>query len=193
MEINPQELNGNWKEGWALDLHTLWSIPIVPELNYFETKRTPIAEELYLLKYKNERSRAENIAKVASEFLRSKNWNIDLIIPIPPSNTSRIFQPVYEIAKFISQFIKIPVEINLLKKTKSTSELKEIDDVNERKEILKDVFTIEESCLFGKNILVFDDLYRSGETLNSVCEILANKGKASEIYVLTITKTRSKR
>jgi hypothetical protein len=66
MEINPQKLNGRWNEGWALDFHTSYSIPIEPELRIFDTKRPPIAEELYLLKYRNERDRAENIAIVAA-------------------------------------------------------------------------------------------------------------------------------
>ena len=64
MEINPQKLSGPWKEGWALDFHTLYSIPIEPEFRIFDTKRTPIGEELYLLKYQNERHRVENISIV---------------------------------------------------------------------------------------------------------------------------------
>ena len=55
---------------------------------------------------------------------------------------------------------------------------------------------IEQRCnnsLYGKNILLFDDLYRSGETLKAVCNIVANQGGANNVYVLTITKTRSKR
>ncbi len=87
IKINPQKLIGPWNEGWALDLHTIRSIPIAPEIKLFDTEQTPIAEELYLLKYRNERPRAENIAIAASKFLTSKmiNWSLDVIIPIPPS------------------------------------------------------------------------------------------------------------
>lgn len=193
MEINPQYLIGYWKEGWALDLHTLYSISIAPELNIWDTKRPPIAEELYLLKYRNEKFRAKNIAKVASEFLTAKERNINVIIPIPPSNTSRLFQPVYEIAEHISNLCQTPLDTSSLKKVKSTSQLKNIYDPNQRKELLKDAFDIEESCLINKNVLVFDDLYRSGEILNAACDVIINKGKARVVYVLTITKTRSVR
>lgn len=195
IEINPQKLDGNWKEGWALDLHTLYSILIEPDLGVFDTKRTPIGEELYLLKYRNERNRAENIAKVAAEFLNNKksDWNLDVIIPIPPSDITREFQPVYELAKSIGQLVGLPVDLNSLKKLKNTSQLKNIYKPEERKEILKDAFSIEDNALSGKNVLIFDDLYRSGETLNAVCDVIMNKGKTKEVYVLTITKTRSKR
>ena len=69
----------------------------------------------------------------------------------------------------------------------------EIEDQIKRKEILKDAFSINLNALNGKDVLLFDDLYRSGETLNAVCDIIMNKGKARGVYVLTITKTRSKR
>lgn len=198
MEINPQKLDGHWNEGWALDLHTTSSTPVgVDEHGHsrFETVRPPIAEELFKLKYRNEKNRIEAIAKPASDFLNKfkSKWQLDLIIPIPPSDNNRAFQPVYELAKAIGRKVNLPVDFKTLRKTKSTSQLKEIDDPEQRKEILKDAFDIAANSLNGKDVLIFDDLYRSGETLNAVCDILLKKGKARGVYVLTITKTRSKR
>ncbi|MDL1958237.1 MAG: hypothetical protein LWX01_00875 [Deltaproteobacteria bacterium] len=45
----------------------------------------------------------------------------------------------------------------------------------------------------GRNVLLIDDLYRSGATLNAVTVALKDKGKAKEVYVLTLTMTRRKR
>src|SRR5690606_2300195 len=129
--------------------------------------RPPIAEELYRLKYWRERYRVDNIAKPAASYLdkyKSK-WQLDLIIPIPPSDTTRDFQPVYEMAKAIGRLTNLTVDFSALRKTKSTSQLKEIEDPDERKEILKDAFAINFNSLSGKDVLLFDDLYRSGETL----------------------------
>jgi predicted amidophosphoribosyltransferase len=198
MEINPQELEGHWNEGWALDLHTISSTPVgVDEHGHtrFETVRPPIAEELFKLKYRGEKNRIEAIAKPASAFLKKhkSKWELDVIIPIPPSDNNRTFQPVYELAKAIGTKVNLPVDFKVLKKTKPTSQLKQIDDPEQRKEILKDAFDIATNSLNGKDVLIFDDLYRSGETLNAVCDILLKKGKARGVYVLTITKTRSKR
>lgn len=116
-----------------------------------------------------------------------------MIIPVPPSDLSREFQPFYIIANQISKFLKIELDINILNKIKSTSELKSIDDPDARREILKNAFSINFNALSDKYVLIFDDLYRSGETLNAVCDVIMKKGKASGVYVLTITKTRSKR
>lgn len=45
----------------------------------------------------------------------------------------------------------------------------------------------------GKRVLLLDDLYRSGVTLNTCCSVLCQNAKVSEVCVLTLTKTRSKR
>ena len=70
--------------------------------------------------------------------------------------------------------------------------MKSITNLEERRNILNGAFDCGLNALNGKNVLLFDDLYRSGETLNSAISILKSKGKCSNIYVLTITKTRIK-
>jgi predicted amidophosphoribosyltransferase len=43
----------------------------------------------------------------------------------------------------------------------------------------------------GKKVLLVDDLYRSGATLNAITDLLLTEGKAASVSVLTITRTRS--
>ena len=214
MNINPQPLTGHWKEGYALDLHTSSSQPVreiktvktlvdgvetdtlIPgDIIGWDTKRPEIAEELYRLKYWREKRRAETIGIAAADFLKKKlsAWNISLIIPIPPSDTTREFQPVYEIANHIGKICNLYLDFHTLKQIKYTSQLKEINEPKKRKEVLNGAFSIQNGSLTGKKILLFDDLYRSGETLNAVCDVIINQGRAKGVYVLTITKTRSKR
>jgi predicted amidophosphoribosyltransferase len=220
MNINPQILPGHWKAGYALDLHTLSSTPkewgstkkvtktelidgkyvtvekeIPQNITKWNTVYTPIGEEMYHLKYWKELYRAETIAKSAADFLQPKLkfWEIDLIIPVPPSDTTREFQPVYEIVEHLAALCGLHVDFEILRKLKPTSQLKEIDNPDERRTILEGAFSIEKDSLREKNVLLFDDLYRSGGTLNAVCDIITKEGGAKGVYVLTITKTRSKR
>jgi len=197
-QINPQKLQGSWKDGWALDLHTTSSKPIYNDdgvIVSWDTIRPLIAEELYRLKYKFEKSRSDKIANTAADFLNKikNDWKFDLIMPIPPSDINREFQPVYEIAVKLGHKIGVPVDISSLQKLKSTSQLKTIDDPTQRNEILNGAFTVRTNSIYGKTILLFDDLFRSGATLEAVCNVLINKGRVKEVYVFTITKTRSKR
>lgn len=58
---------------------------------------------------------------------------------------------------------------------------------------LKDAFTLADSSIANKNILLFDDIFCSGETLTAITRIIVEKGKAAKVYVLTLTKTRTKK
>ncbi|MBU6414759.1 ComF family protein [Patescibacteria group bacterium] len=194
MEFNNiQNLQGQWKAGWALDLHTISSTPL--DENHWDTVRTEIGELLYQLKYCKDISKLQPIADICVEFLKTRLVTPYLvaIIPIPPSDTTRAFQPVYELAKIIGEKVKIKVDYDYLLKIKATTQLKSIEDPEERKKILAGAFQIKDQRYAGKKVLLFDDLYRSGETMNAATQALINVGHVSNVYVFTITKTRSKK
>lgn len=198
MDINPQQIDGNWEEGWAMDLHTTSSVPITDEAGNvikWNNTRPPVAEELYQLKYCNNKSKVDTMAKPVSDFIREKQeqWKLDLIIPVPPSDMERTYQPVIELANAIGTLTDLPVDNVVLKKNDATPPLKTIDDPEARREILKDAFSVETDVLKGKTVLIFDDIYRSGETVNTISEVIKNRGNAENVYVLTVTKTRVKK
>ncbi len=211
MERYLKVIKGNWNLGVALDLHTKSSIPIFNdegEITGWDTERTEIGEELYKLKYwtsENRTLKAQRVDRLTDEVVKMINeivklakdkkdidLNISQIIPVPPSKT-RDFQPVIEMARAIEEKSGIPLNISLLKKTKTTDQLKEIDDEQEREEILREAFDAEENILMGQNIILFDDLYRSGATLKAITTVLKNKAKAKNVIVITLTKTRTKK
>ena len=193
-EIHPIIIEGNWEFGCALDVHTKSS----QFLGYnecgksmFDTERSQIGELLYRLKYRSDKSVVEEIVRLVTSFTSFKT--IDVIIPVPPSHTDRPFQPVIEIAKAIGAKIGLPVRTDVVRKIKDTPELKNVEDFEERKKLLKDAFAVKPvGILFGQTVLLFDDLYRSGATLSSLTTVLYDQGKAKSIKVLTLTKTRSK-
>ena len=93
---------------------------------------------------------------------------MDLIIPVPPSNKNRNYQPVYEIGESLSQEYGVSFIKNALSK-KSSTQLKNITDTDERERILKKSISLKSGLDFsGKKVLVIDDLYRSGATLKAV-------------------------
>ncbi len=197
--ISPFEIEGKWKQGYALNLHTISAKPLEKDedgnVTKWDTKYSELGNELHKFKYRNEKFRIDKISKAAAEFLKEKNkeWQINLIIPIPPSDNTSHFQPVYELAKSIGNICNLTVDFTTLKKLKSTHQLKDIENPDIRRKTLEDAFDIAPNSLSNKIVLLFDDLYRSGETLNAVCDIVKNKGNARDVYALTITKTRSKK
>jgi len=87
----------------------------------------------------------------------------------------------------------IDVSIDCAIKVKETSELKRIFDFEQRMRILADVFEVRDPVVAGRTVLLFDDLYRSGTTLNAVTRVLLEQGKARDVYALTLTITRRMR
>lgn len=189
------EISGNWKKGFALDLHTERSEYLgVDETgrDRFDTKRTEIGELVYRLKYKSDKS---VLPKIVEFIMRIKGYNkMDRIIPAPPSNTSRRIQPVFMVGEELSKKTGVPFIQDAIVRTKATPELKEIFDPAERERILTDALALNQSYNFkGMNVLIVDDLYRSGSTLKAMTKLLYNTARVANVYVVTLTKTRSLR
>jgi len=194
--LHIQNLEGNWDKGWALDLHTVHSILLFD--GHFDTVRTQIGEYLYKLKYRNQKEFAKIIADSSEELFESPLVkeivkSVDVILPVPASDTSRIFQPVNELAIEFGRKLNVRVDPDYLFKTRQTSQLKSEDDKNARAKILSGAFDVQNLNYQYKNILILDDLFRSGSTLTEITKTLKEKGKVGKVFVLTITKTRTKR
>jgi len=193
IQINEQRLTGRWKAGWALDLHTI-SSQLLPN-GTFDTKYTEIGKLLNLLKYHFDKSKIEPIAETVASFLKMRLVfpYLKAIVPVPPSKLDRPFQPVQELAIKIGEKVNLPVPLDYLIKVKETEPLKDIEDTQNRKEQLKGAFKVNDNRFARKYVLLFDDLFRSGETLNEITNVLLQEDKVSKVFVLTITKTRIKR
>lgn len=190
-DLRKIKIEGNWDIGYALDLHVKSSEFLgYDEFGHpqYDTKRTDLGELIYKLKYGQDKTVLDDIIHIISKSFTFKS--IDAIIPVPPSKTSRTFQPVAEIAKRLGSVLSIPVLSDAILKIKNTPELKNMATFEEKYSILKDAFDIKDvASIRGKTILLLDDLYRSGATLTAITEMLKKYG-AFKVKVLTLTKTR---
>jgi predicted amidophosphoribosyltransferase len=193
INISPKQIKGKWTLGYALDVHTL-SSEYMGHNEYghpqFDTKYSDMGQLLNRLKYKSDKSVLGIIIDTAVEFLNSKDWPLDMIVPVPPSRSIRTFQPVMAVAKGISKSTGMKLCTDCVVKLKQTPELKNIYELKKRLEILMDAYHVVKQQVEGRNLLLFDDLYRSGATLNAITMSLKNEGKAEKVYALTLTKTR---
>jgi predicted amidophosphoribosyltransferase len=78
-----------------------------------------------------------------------------------------------------------------VQREKSPKQLKDAFDYHERITLLENVHNVTSTVVRGKSVLLVDDLYRSGATLNAVTEALHTKGKASAVFAFAPTRTRS--
>ena len=80
----------------------------------------------------------------------------------------------------------MPVCKDCLAKVKQTPQLKDINDYDKRREVLKDAFQANPAQCAARNLLLFDDLHGSGATTAHIVEVLKAAG-AKAVYLLTLT------
>lgn len=187
-----RKILGLWREGFCLDLHTL-SSQFIGYDEYahprFDTHRSPVGDLLYRLKSKGDLSAIPEIVECVERLMDVWNPPVDTLVPVPPS-TQRAVQPVRLLAESISRRIGIPVA-NCVIRTREIPQLKNVFDLDERSQLLEGLHTIDAAQVSGKRILLFDDLYRSGATMNAITAALHGSGVIQDVYALTITRTRS--
>lgn len=190
-DLHPMKIQGNWDAGYVLDLHVESSDFIgYDEFGHaqYDTKRTKLGELVYRLKYNHDTSVVDDIVGLIRGF--APFTTIDAIIPVPPSNISRPFQPVVEIAERVGKSLGIQVLTSAVKKTRNTPELKNVSTAQEKYDILKDVFKVADESIRGKTVLLLDDLYDTGATLRAITNAVYEQGGARKVKVLALTKTR---
>ncbi len=198
INLNPQEIHGNWQAGYALDFHTVSSRHL-PDGTY-DTERTEIGELVYQVKYRHDRRKIQLIAEIAAKFVREDftvNGNLvhrylNAIIPIPFSDTNRPFQPVPEIASKIGNLLNRPVRTDYLIRERPTRLIRDLRH-EERQAEIQGAFIVQSQDLRGRWVLLFDDLYDSGATLTEVTNVLYEQGRVRHVLVLTLTQTRTRR
>ena len=142
------------------------------------------------LKYHKSFIAGKVLADLLCQIIIEKKLSIDCICYVPISKDSlkkRGFNQCSVLAKNISSILDIPV-IDCLVKVKETKEQKLLCNEERMKNIL-DAFEIKnKEKLFKKNILLIDDVYTTGATINE-CKKNIEKCNINKIYLLTIAKS----
>jgi ATP-dependent DNA helicase RecQ len=177
------ELSGSYLDvGIALAFHTV--------VSRSEHIRTDIGERVYRFKYMLDSSQADWLASRAAKILEEKEFlnNIDLVVYVPGTQSDRPYEPVCLFAKNLCEQIDKPL-ICGLRKTRSTRPQKEMQTVEQKRRNVHGAFAVTQpKKVVSRKILLVDDLFDSGATVNECAKILKRAG-AKKVYVLTLTKT----
>lgn len=194
MDVDVKIIKGNWHAGYTLDKHVKSSV-FLGENEFghaeFDTIRTDVGEAMYQLKYRSDLTKISFLADAFIENLKSKFCSVEFIVPMPPSKQRRV-QPLTELAKEISQKMEIPLFENILIKKTPTSQMKDSASFDEKTAMLSASFSINdgietEGCW---DVLLIDDLYGSGASLNAAAQTLKIYPKVKDIYVAAFTRKK---
>lgn len=152
--------------------------------------RGAIKDSLYRFKYGNRQEYAqfyawETVGRYEA-WIRARG--IQAIIPIPlhkKRQRKRGYNQAELYARFLGEMLDIPVITNTLYRVRKTKPQKELDDAG-RKNNLKKAFKCKENIVQLKYILLVDDIYTTGSTMDAAAEVLKNAG-IKKIYCICIS------
>lgn len=113
-------------------------------------------------------------------------WKPDLIVPVPIHKSKerlRGFNQAAYLAERLSCYTGIPVDTDLVQKVVKTKSQKKLNAMQRRKNLEK-AFLVTKN-IRGKDILVIDDVYTTGSTIDAMAGCLRKRG-AKNIYFLTV-------
>ena len=164
------------------------------EHNYFFKYENLIRSQILSLKFREKpyihRTIAYFLEKMQKSFENLKKYDIILIVPISNQRRKeRGYNQSELIASPISKILDIPIAKNILYKTKNTVPQSSLNK-KQREDNAKGVYkVINVEKIYNKKILLIDDIYTTGNTVNECANTLIKKGiKRTNIGVLTIAK-----
>ena len=164
--------------------------------SYYEQGRSlwlhipPVSTAVYRMKYHNKRSYAEIFGKeLAKEFEHQiSSWKIQTIIPIPLHSSRRRkrgYNQAELLAGQLSEKLGIPMNKDVLFRIKKTRPLKQMDG-EERRKNLQGAFAVSRNWKPCQNVLLIDDIYTTGSTMERAAFILKKAG-VENVYFLTLS------
>ncbi len=140
-------------------------------------------------KYGGEAYLGRIIGRIMAERISIEKLNIDLILPVP-IHKERKKKRGYNQAEIISKTMGKEIDVltlnKAIKRKKNTKPMKSLDS-SQREENVKEAFIIEQryyAKIKGKNILIIDDIYTTGSTVNSVAKCLVEGGSGEVNFLV---------
>jgi ComF family protein len=147
---------------------------------------------IHELKYNEMKRIAKYMGEYVSEYLHlfQPFGNVDIIAPVPlhmVKKRARGFNQAEFLSKEISRHVNWRHIPNLVLRNRFTDTQTKLNR-KQRHENVSDAFTLSPKFeIQNKNILIVDDVFTTGATVNSICKLL-KKNHAAKIYVLTIAR-----
>lgn len=131
-----------------------------------------VSDSIFSFKNRGRREYADFYAKELTEHFgeRIKSWNADALIPVPLHKSKlrrRGYNQAEVLAKELERRLHIPVESKLIARTRKTSAQKHLHGAA-RENNVKKSFHICQNDVKLKTIIIIDDVYTTGSTIDAV-------------------------
>lgn len=153
-----------------------------------------IREVIHRFKYGGQTFLVKPLARMLVEPAKDliRLHRIDTIIPVPlhyKRLRQRGFNQASLLARSLGSLLHIPVDYFSLKRTRWTDPQIGLSR-NQRAGNVKGAFSLKSAeKIKGKGILLLDDVFTTGETVNQCVGVLKKDGGAGEVVVLSVART----
>lgn len=154
---------------------------------YFEG---PIQRAIHKLKYKKDLGLGEKLAQPLVNLMLTNHWKIDLITAVPldaARQRVRGYNQSLCLARPLAWKTGLPIVASIIKRIKKTKSQVGLS-LEDRKINVAGAFKAEQKLVYGKSILIIDDVVTTGSTINSCAEALM-KADALRVYGLTLARS----
>jgi hypothetical protein len=176
---HPKPLSGAWRCGWSLGFHSTFAGS--------DWNRSGVGQLAYQLKYQADENALAPLVGEAMALIKKhpELAEVDAVVPVPPT-AKRRFDPVSEFAGALARELGVAV-LSAVEKVRSTDPQKEMHTLAQKRANVRGAFAVRQQVR-GKRLLLIDDLFDSGATLEEVHRVLKSAG-ATNVPVLTLTRT----
>ena len=142
-----------------------------------------------MFKYHNRREYAKVYAvemyRQCRHFLKQAAPEVILPVPVHPlKKRERGFNQAELVAKELGELMNIPVDTKYLFRKEKTTPQKELTR-QQRKANLRQAFDVQKKGKYYQRVLLIDDIYTTGATIDGISEIL-RENQTKIIFFLTI-------
>lgn len=156
-------------------------------LNMYEYKGI-VKSKICKFKFNEQKYIAKTFGNLIAKRVKELNLEFDIIIPVPISINrymERGYNQSYELAKILGKILKKAVCKDILIKIKNNKRQSMLH-INERKKNVLGVYkTLKTDKIKEKVVLLVDDIYTTGATINECANVLKKSG-ANKVLVITI-------
>jgi len=148
-----------------------------------------IGKMMHAFKYMHVESLVDMFDIMIQIFLNDREYVYDYIVPVPLHRrrfVERGCNQAMILADIVSHYTAIPV-LDILKRHKNTRQQATLSRI-QRIENTTDAFVLKDNtCILDRRILLIDDVYTTGSTLNSCAKVLSLSG-AKEVHSMSLAR-----